>query len=98
MEYHHIIKGYHYLREALTLALNDILLVESVTKKIYPVIAEKYHTTPQLVERGIRHGIEVAWKRRDKQYFRLILGNGIERKPKNVEFITMCVNKLKNEY
>ena len=57
------IKGYMYLREAITLVVNDIELLSAVTKELYPAIAKKYNTTASRVERAIRHAIEVAWSR-----------------------------------
>lgn len=55
------IKGYQYLREAIIMVINDIDVINQITKCLYPQIAEKFHTTPSRVERAIRHAIEVAW-------------------------------------
>ena len=57
------IKGYIYLREAITMVYNDIELLGSITKALYPDIAKKFNTTASRVERAIRHAIEVAWSR-----------------------------------
>ena len=57
------LKGYHYLREAILLSENDMEIVSSVTKLLYPEIAKKFHTTDQKVERAIRNAIEVSWMR-----------------------------------
>ena len=57
------IKGYQYLREAITMVYNNIEILGAITKTLYPAIAEKYKTTPSRVERAIRHAIEVAWTR-----------------------------------
>ncbi|MEH6949296.1 sporulation transcription factor Spo0A, partial [Bacillus sp. JJ634] len=57
------IKGYLYLREAIAMVYNDIELLGSITKVLYPDIAKKYNTTASRVERAIRHAIEVAWSR-----------------------------------
>ena len=57
------IKGYQYLREAIMMVVNDIDIINQITKQLYPEIAQKYHTTPSRVERAIRHAIEVAWGR-----------------------------------
>src|SRR5699024_12878641 len=57
------IKGYMYLREAITMVYNDIELLGSITKILYPDIAKRYSTTASRVERAIRHAIEVAWNR-----------------------------------
>ncbi len=57
------IKGYQYLREAIMMVVNNIDIINQITKQLYPEIAKKYHTTPSRVERAIRHAIEVAWGR-----------------------------------
>ena len=57
------IKGYQYLREAIIMAVDDIDVVNAVTKVLYPAVAKKYNTTSSRVERAIRHAIEVAWDR-----------------------------------
>lgn len=57
------IKGYQYLREAIIMSVNDIDMLNSITKILYPTIAKKFQTTPSRVERAIRHAIEVAWSR-----------------------------------
>ena len=55
------IKGYQYLREAIMMSVEDVEMLGSITKVLYPTIAKKYQTTPSRVERAIRHAIEVAW-------------------------------------
>ncbi len=54
------IKGYQYLREAIMLTINDMDIINAVTKVLYPAVAKKFGTTPSRVERAIRHAIEVA--------------------------------------
>lgn len=92
------IKGYHYIREAIMLAVNNADIINSVTKQLYPAIAKKYQTTSSRVERAIRHAIEVAWDRGDidilNSYFGYTIHN--ERgKPTNSEFIAMIADKLR---
>ncbi len=92
------IKGYHYLREAITLAVNNADIINSVTKQLYPSVAKKFQTTSSRVERAIRHAIEVAWDRGDidvlNSYFGYTIHN--ERgKPTNSEFIAMISDKLR---
>ena len=58
------IKGYQYLREAIILTINDMDIINSVTKILYPTVAKRFNTTPSRVERAIRHAIEVAWEQR----------------------------------
>ncbi len=94
------IKGYQYLREAITLAVNDIEVINSVTKLLYPTLAKKYKTTPSRVERAIRHAIEVAWTRGQMDFNNSMFGNTISAskgKPTNSEFIAMIADKLRLE-
>jgi len=92
------IKGYHYLREAILLAINDQEIINSVTKQLYPSIAKSYNTTSSRVERAIRHAIEVAWDRGNvdtlNSYFGYTIHNG-RGKPTNSEFIAMISDKLR---
>ena len=57
------IKGYQYIREGIMMAVNDMNMLNYITKLLYPSIAKKYKTTSSSVERAIRHAIEVAWGR-----------------------------------
>ncbi|MCC8192301.1 MAG: sporulation initiation factor Spo0A C-terminal domain-containing protein [Ruminococcus sp.] len=59
------LKGYHYLREAILLSINDSQMLESVTKVLYPTVAKKFNTTSSRVERAIRYAIETAWDKGD---------------------------------
>lgn len=68
------IKGYQYLREAIMMVVNDIDIINQITKQLYPEIAQKYHTTPSRVERAIRHAIEVAWGRGEQNTVESIFG------------------------
>lgn len=94
------IKGYQYLREAIILVVNDIDVINQITKQLYPEIAEKFHTTPSRVERAIRHAIEVAWGRGQQEAVESIFGYTISAakgKPTNSEFIAMIADKLRLE-
>ncbi len=92
------IKGYHYLREAIMMAVNDIEIMNSVTKCLYPSVAKKHGTTSSRVERAIRHAIEVAWDRGDvdvlNSYFGYTIHSG-KGKPTNSEFISLIADKLR---
>lgn len=92
------IKGYHYLRAAIKLSINDSEMLASVTKILYPTVAKMYATTPLRVERAIRHAIEVAWDRGDVDVLSSYFGYTIQSqrgKPTNSEFIAMITDKLK---
>ncbi len=94
------IKGYQYLREAIMLVVNDIDVINQITKQLYPEIAEKFHTTPSRVERAIRHAIEVAWGRGQQEAVENIFGYTVSAskgKPTNSEFIAMIADKLRLE-
>lgn len=94
------IKGYQYLREAIIMVINDIDVINQITKCLYPQIANKFHTTPSRVERAIRHAIEVAWGRGEQKTVENIFGYTISAakgKPTNSEFIAMISDKLRLE-
>ena len=92
------IKGYHYLREAIILSIENTEMINSVTKLLYPTVAKKFNTTSSRVERAIRHGIEVAWDRGDidvlNSYFGFTVHTG-RGKPTNSEFIAMIADRLR---
>jgi two-component system response regulator (stage 0 sporulation protein A) len=95
------IKGYQYLREAITMVYNNIEILGAITKTLYPAIADKYKTTPSRVERAIRHAIEVAWTRGNIDSISFIFGYTInisKSKPTNSEFIAMVADKLRIEH
>ncbi|MBM7581308.1 two-component system response regulator (stage 0 sporulation protein A) [Caldicoprobacter guelmensis] len=92
------IKGYHYLREAILLVINNMDLLGGITKELYPMIAEKFNTTPSRVERAIRHAIEVAWNRGRIETINKIFGYTVhdeKGKPTNGEFIAMIADRLR---
>ncbi len=91
------IKGYHYLRDAILLAVNNIDIINAVTKVLYPTVAKKFSTTPSRVERAIRHAIETAWTRGDIDTLNKFFGYTVSNtkgKPTNSEFIAMIADKL----
>lgn len=95
------IKGYQYLREAITMVYNNIEILGAITKTLYPAIAERYKTTPSRVERAIRHAIEVAWTRGNIDSISHLFGYTInisKAKPTNSEFIAMVADKLRIEH
>lgn len=92
------IKGYHYLRQAIKLTVDDPELMQAVTKVLYPTIAKTNKTTSSRVERAIRHAIEVAWDRGDVDVLSSYFGYTIQNsrgKPTNSEFIAMISDKLR---
>lgn len=94
------IKGYQYLRDAIMMIITEIDLLGAVTKVLYPMIAEKYATTPSRVERAIRHAIEVAWSRGNMDMINRLFGYTVKLekgKPTNSEFMAMIADKLRLE-
>ncbi len=91
------IKGYQYLREAILIAVDDMEVINAVTKILYPEVAKRFGTTASRVERAIRHAIEVAWDRGDletlQKYFGYTVSNA-KGKPTNSEFIAMIADRL----
>ncbi len=91
------IKGYGYLREGIKLTVEKPHVINSVTKELYPTIAQRFSTTPSKVERAIRHAIEVAWNRGRIDAINAIFGARIylgTEKPTNSEFIALVADKL----
>lgn len=92
------IKGYQYLRHAIMMVVEDLDIINSITKELYPTVAKDFNTTPSRVERAIRHAIEVAWDRGDTEVLNSFFGYTIANskgKPTNSEFIAMIADKLR---
>ena len=95
------IKGYHYLRDAIMMAVNDMDVLNAITKILYPTVAKKYRTTSSRVERAIRHAIEVAWSRGKMDTIDELFGYTVSTgkgKPTNSEFIALIADKIRLEY
>lgn len=95
------IKGYQYLRDSILLAVEDMDILNSITKQLYPTIAQKHGTTPSRVERAIRHAIEVAWGRGKMDTINELFGYTVHAekgKPTNSEFIALIADKIRLEY
>ena len=92
------IKGYQYVREAIVIAVQDMEVINAVTKVLYPEVARRYNTTPSRVERAVRHAIETAWDRGDletlQRYFGYTVSN-TKGKPTNSEFIAMIADRIR---
>ena len=95
------IKGYHYLRDAIMMSVEDMDVLNAITKILYPTVAKKYQTTSSRVERAIRHAIEVAWSRGKldtlDELFVYTVSNG-KGKPTNSEFIALIADTIQLEY
>lgn len=87
--------GYKYLREALLIGIEDIKVVESLTKRLYPMIAGKYNSVPTRVERAMRHAIEISWIKADKDNLRNYFNITDKMpRPSNKEYITTILDKI----
>ena len=92
------IKGFHYVRSAIMMAVENPETISAITKIVYPTIAKQYHTAPTRVERAIRHAIEVAWDRGDYDTLNSIFGFSVDNnkgKPTNSEFIGLLSDQLR---
>lgn len=94
------IKGYQYLRDAITLVVNNMDFLSAITKELYPAVAAMNNTTPSRVERAIRHAIEIAWNRGKLETLDSLFGYTVKTdkgKPTNSEFIAIIADKLRLE-
>ena len=92
------IKGYQYVREAIVIAVQDMDVINAVTKVLYPEVARRYNTTASRVERAVRHAIETAWDRGDLETLQRYFGytvNSTKGKPTNSEFIAMIADRIR---
>ena len=95
------IKGYHYVRDAIIMAVEDMDVLNAITKILYPTVAKKYQTTSSRVERAIRHAIEVAWSRGKLDTLDELFGYTVSTgkgKPTNSEFIALIADTIQLEY
>lgn len=95
MGFREILTGTPMLRDAVQLWRPGM----SITKDLYPAIAEKYHSTPSRVERAMRHSIESAFSRGDTNTGNLIFGYSISAAkgaPTNGEFIGRMARVCRN--
>ena len=91
------IKGYQYLREAIKMTIDNPEIINSITKRLYPEVADHFNTSPSKVERAIRHAIEVAWNRGKIENINTLFGVRVynhNEKPTNGEFIALVADKM----
>ena len=94
------IKGYHYLRDSIMMAVEDMDVLNAITKILYPTVAKRYQTTSSRVERAIRHAIEVAWNRGKLDILDELFGYTVSHgkgKPTNSEFIALVADTIRLE-
>lgn len=91
------LRGYHYMRTAVIMAAEDMKVVGSVTKLLYPEIARRYNTTNGKVERAIRNAIEISWERGNRGTFEKMFGYCMESgrgRPTNSEYIAAIADAI----
>ena len=92
--------GYEYAREAILIALGNKDILRSITKELYPAVAQAFNTTPSRVERAIRHAVELAWNRGDLDTLHKVFGCTVSSKkgkPTNSEFLSALADHLRLE-
>ena len=95
------IKGYQYIRDAVSIVFENPDMIGGITKELYPSLASKHGTTVSRVERAIRHAIEVSWTRGDFYLMEEIFGHSVDidkAKPTNSEFIVTVADKLRLDF
>lgn len=95
------LKGYHYLRKAIIMTEQNLGMVGSVTKMVYPEIAKMYNTTDQRVERAIRNAIEISWDRGNMETLEKLFGYSIhtsKSRPTNSEYIARIADKVRLDW
>ena len=79
------------------MAIDSPDIINSITKRLYPEVAERFETSPSKVERAIRHAIEVAWNKGKIENINSIFGVKVyssTEKPTNGEFIALVADKM----
>lgn len=95
------IKGYGYIREAVSIIFENPEVIGGITKELYPALAKKFNTTVSRVERAIRHAIEVSWNRGNLDYMEELFGFSVDidrAKPTNSEFVVTIADKLRLDF
>ena len=91
------VKGYRYLRDAVLIAMDNMDVMNGITKKLYPMVAENFDTSSSRVERAIRHAIEIAANSGKMENINALFGMKIYAKnerPTNSEFIALLADRL----
>ena len=91
------LNGFRYLRKSILMCMEDMELVSSVTKLLYPEVAKRFKTTDQKVERAIRNAIEVSWERGNEDTIQELFGYSFmdgKQRPTNSEYIAGIADML----
>ena len=71
----------------------------SVTKLLYPDLAKHFQTTPEKIERSLRHLIEKSWEKGEKTRFEELFGyhrDNSEIRPTNSEYIAILADWIRS--
>ncbi len=92
------IKGYHFIRCAVIMAIEEPDILNGITKSLYPDVGKIYKTSASKVERAIRHAIESAWKKNGQQVYFEVAGYFAVNKPTNGQFIAVLSEYFRMKY
>jgi len=90
-------RGYRYLSYGIQLCLENEDYLLSVSKMLYPQIAEHYYTTCYSVERDLRTVIKVCWDRGNKNLLQEIALRPLFNKPPSSEFFDILTAHIKQK-
>lgn len=92
-------KGFERLSYAIAVTAQEFERAGSVTKLLYPDLAKHFQTTPEKVERSLRHLIEKSWEKGEKTRFEELFGyhrDNSEIRPTNSEYIAILADWIRS--
>lgn len=92
-------KGFERLSYAIAVTAQEFERAGSVTKLLYPDLAKHFQTTPEKIERSLRHLIEKSWEKGEKTRFEELFGyhrDNSEIRPTNSEYIAILADWIRS--
>ncbi len=92
-------KGFERLSYAIAVTAKEFERAGSVTKLLYPDLAKHFQTTPEKIERSLRHLIEKSWEKGEKTRFEELFGyhrDNSEIRPTNSEYIAILADWIRS--
>ena len=92
------LSGYRYIKHALGLIVEDENILDHITKKLYPTLAEEFSTRPTCIEKGIRHAIETTFNSMSEDMCEYIFGNTAfpgKIRPTNAHFLAALAETVR---
>jgi two-component system response regulator (stage 0 sporulation protein A) len=92
-------KGFERLSYAIAVTAKEFERAGSVTKLLYPDLAKHFQTTPEKIERSLRHLIEKSWEKGEKTRFEELFGyhrDNSEIRPTNSEYIAILADRIRS--